>query len=105
MVIKKRLALYSQQAISSYLGIFINGLLHVLEEMVVGSALSLVDVDDAVQVGEVAIQVNSLGVAAAHEPVLNLPGLGRTQELMVRRPGKWRERNQLMCASDCCPIT
>lgn len=73
--------------------------------MVVGSALLLVDVDDAVQVGEVAIQVDSLSVTAAHEPVLNLPGLGREQELMVRRSGKLREVKKLMCASDCCPIT
>lgn len=73
--------------------------------MVVGSAFSLIDVDDAVQVGEVAIQVDSLGVAATHEPVLNLPGLGRTRESMVRRSGKWKEINQLTCASDGCPIT
>lgn len=71
--------------------------------MVVGSALLLVDIDDAVQVGEVAIQVDSLSVTAAHEPVLNLPGLGREQELMVRR--LLREVKKLMCASDCCPIT
>lgn len=73
--------------------------------MVVGSALLLIDVDDAVQVGEVAIQVDSLSVTAAHEPVLNLPGLGREQELMVRRSGKLREVKKLMCASDSCPIT
>lgn len=102
---KKSLALCLLQATSSYFGIFIHGLLHVLEEMVVGSALSLIHVDDAVQVGEVAIQVDSLGVAAAYEPVLNLPGLGRTQGLMVRGSGKWTEINKRMCASDCCPIT
>lgn len=47
--------------------------------MVVGSALSLVDVDDAVQVGEVAVQVHPLSVAAAYEPILYLSGLsGKT---------------------------
>lgn len=47
--------------------------------MVVSSALSFVDVDDAVQVGEVAVQVDSLGITAPHEPVLNLPWLGSRQ--------------------------
>lgn len=64
--------------------------------MVVGSALSLVDVDDSVQVGEVAIQVDSLGVTAAHKPVLNLPRLGREQELIVRRSEKLIEANEVM---------
>lgn len=45
--------------------------------------LLLVDVDDAVQIGEVAIQVDSLGVTAAHEPILDLPGLGGKQEVNV----------------------
>lgn len=61
--------------------------------MVVGSALSLIDVDNAVQVGEVAIQVDSLGIAAAHEPVLDLPGLCKTQELRVSHSGKRRGKH------------
>lgn len=69
--------------------------------MVVGSALSLIDVDNAVQVGEVAIQVDSLGVAAAHKPVLNLPGLQDTRvngQSFNKMEGK-------KLTSDCCPIT
>ena len=53
-----------------HLGVLVHGLLHVLQQVVVGSALLLVDVDDAVEVREVAVQVHPLGVAAAHEPVL-----------------------------------
>lgn len=60
-----------------YLGVFIHSLLHVLQQVVVGSALPLVDVDDAVQVGEVAVQIHPLSVTAADEPVLDLPGLSR----------------------------
>lgn len=45
--------------------------------------LLLVDVDDAVKIGEVAIQVDSLGITAAHEPILNLPRLGRKQQVNV----------------------
>lgn len=64
---------------SAHLGILVHGFLHVLQQVVVGSALSLVDVDDAVQVGEVAVQVHPLSVAAAHEPILYLSGLsGKT---------------------------
>lgn len=61
--------------VSWYLGVFIHSLLHVLQQVVVGSALPLVDVDDAVQVGEVAVQIHPLRVTAADEPVLDLPGL------------------------------
>lgn len=64
---------------SAHLGILVHGFLHVLQQVVVGSALSLVDVDDAVQVGEVAVQVHPLSVAAAYEPVLYLSRLsGKT---------------------------
>lgn len=66
--------------LSAHLGIFIHGLLHVLQQVVVGPALPLVDVDDAVQVGEVAVQVHSLRVAAADKPVLDLSGLSRKQD-------------------------
>lgn len=45
--------------------------------MVVGSTLPLVDVDDAVQIGEVAVQIHPLCVAAAYEPVLDLSRLSR----------------------------
>lgn len=58
-----------------YLGVFIHSLLHVLQQVVVGSTLPLVDVDDAVQVGEVAVQIHPLRVTATDEPVLDLPGL------------------------------
>lgn len=54
--------------------------------MAVGSALPLVDVDDAVQVGEVAVQVHSLRVAAAHKPILYLPGLSGKQEGLTANP-------------------
>lgn len=60
---------------SAHLGILVHGFLHVLQQVVVGSALLLVDVDDAVQVGEVAVQVHPLSVAAAYEPILYLSGL------------------------------
>lgn len=39
----------------AYLCVFIHSLLHVLQQVVVGSTLSLIDVDDAVQIWEVAI--------------------------------------------------
>lgn len=70
-----------------YLGVFIHSLLHVLQQVVVGSTLSLVDVDDAVQIGEVAIQVHSLCVTAAHKPILNLPRLGKEQETLKEMKG------------------
>lgn len=66
--------------LSAHLGIFIHGLLHVLQQVVVGSALPLLDVDDAVQVREVAVQVHSLCVTAAYKPILYLSGLSRKQE-------------------------
>ncbi|TNN89646.1 hypothetical protein EYF80_000249 [Liparis tanakae] len=44
-------------------------------QVVVGSALPLVHVDDAVQIGEVAVQIHPLCVAAADEPVLDLSRL------------------------------
>lgn len=44
--------------------------------MVVGSALPLVHVDDAVQIGEVAVQIDPLCVTAADEPVLDVSRLG-----------------------------
>ena len=61
----------------AYLGVFIHSLLHVLQQVVVGSPLPLVDVDDAVQVGEVTVQIHPLCVTAAHKPVLDLSGLSR----------------------------
>lgn len=64
-----------------YLGVFIHSLLHILQQVVVGSTLSLVDVDDAVQIREVAIQVHSLRITAAHKPVLYLPRLSRKQRM------------------------
>lgn len=69
--------------LSAHLGIFIHGLLHVLQQVVVGSALPLVDVDDAIQVGEVAVQVHSLRVTAADKPILYLSGLSRKTGLMT----------------------
>lgn len=48
--------------------------------MVVGAALPLVDVDNAVQVQEIAVQVHSLRVTAAYKPILYLSGLSRRQE-------------------------
>lgn len=53
--------------------------------MVVGSSLPLVDVDDAVQIGEVAVQIHALCITAAHKPILDLAGLSRKQEMMVRQ--------------------
>ena len=67
-----------------HLGVFVHSLLHVLQQVVVGSALPLVDINDAVQIGEVPVQVHALGVAAAHEPVLDLSGLSRKQQRTVR---------------------
>ena len=62
-----------------HLGVLVHSLLHVLQQMVVGSALPLVHVDDAVQVGEVTVQVHALGVAAAYKPVPDLSGLRRSR--------------------------
>ena len=62
-----------------HLAVLVHGLLHVLQQMVVSSALPLVDVDDAVQVREVTVQVHPLGVAAAYKPVLDLPRLRRSR--------------------------
>lgn len=57
-----------------YLGVLLHGLL-VLQKVVVGSSLLLIDIDDAIQVGEVPVQVDTLCIAAAHEPVLQVPRL------------------------------
>ena len=67
-----------------YLGVFFHSLLHVLQQVVVGSTLLLIDVDDAVQIGEVTVQIHTLRVTAAHKPVLNLSGLSRKQEMIFR---------------------
>lgn len=45
--------------------------------MVVGPALPLIDVDDAVQIREVAVQIHALSVAPSHKPVLDLSRLRR----------------------------
>lgn len=71
-------------SLCAHLCVFIHSLLHVLQQVVVGSTLSLIDVDDAVQIREVAIQVRSLRVTAANKPILYLPGLSRKQEMMFR---------------------
>lgn len=80
----------------AYLGVFVHSLLHVLQQVVVGSSLPLVDVDYAVQIGEVTVQIHPLSVTAAHKPVLDLSRLSRKQEMMIR----WtRDRRQV---SEAC---
>lgn len=78
----------------AYIFVFIHGLLHVLQQVVVGSTLPLVDVDDAVQIGEVAVQIHPLRVAAANKPVLDLSRLGRKQEMVFRHTWEGREARQ-----------
>lgn len=68
-----------------YLCVLIHSLLHVLQQVVVGSSLLLIDVNDAVQIGEVAVQIYPLCVAAAHKPVLDLAGLNREARMTIRR--------------------
>lgn len=50
--------------------------------MVVGSTLPLIDVDDAVQIREVTVQIHPLRVTAADKPVLDFSRLSRKQEMM-----------------------
>lgn len=59
----------------SHFGVFIHSFLHVFQEMVVGSSLSFIHVDDAIKVWKVPVQINSLSIAAAHKPVLHLTRL------------------------------
>lgn len=73
-----------QYCLSSNLGVFINSLFHVLQQVVVCSSLPLVDVDDAVQIGEVAVQIHPLCITAAYKPVLDLSWLSSKQSTMIR---------------------
>jgi hypothetical protein len=48
--------------------------------VIVRTAFFLINIHDPVQVWEVTVQIYSLGVAAAHKPVLQLAGLKETTE-------------------------
>lgn len=66
-----------------HLSVFIHSLLHVLQQVVIGATLPLVDVDDAVQIGEVTVQIHTLSITATHKPILDLSRLSRKQEIMI----------------------
>lgn len=72
----------------TYLGVFIHSLLHVLQQMVVGSTLPLIDVYNAIQIWEVTVQIHTLRIAAAHKPVLDLPRLNSRQKRKIS-PTSW----------------
>lgn len=58
-----------------YLRILVHNFLQILQQVVVGTAFFLINIYDPIQVWEVPVQIYSLGIAAAHEPVLQLTGL------------------------------
>lgn len=66
-----------------HLCVLIHSLLHVLQQVVIGSAFPLIDVDDAVQIGKVSVQIHALSITATHEPILNLSRLSGKQDVMI----------------------